>query len=564
MTTLRVLIVGGYGTFGGRLAQLLRDEPRLTLLIVGRSLAKAEAFCHQLGGAVQTVPARFDREADLPQQLAALKPAVVVDASGPFQQYGERPYRLLEACLAAGIHYLDFADGAAFVDGVAQFDASARERGLVMLSGVSTFPALSSIVIHALAEGMDTVTDILAGAAPSPFAGVGLNVIRAIASYAGKPLPLVRIGQPAEGMALVESRFYVVAPPGRLPLRATHFSLVDVPDLRVLPPRRPGLQSIWMGAGPTPELLHRLLNLLALLVRWRLLPTLAPLARLFHWSINVLVWGEHRGGMFVELAGLRNGRPCVRSWHMVAEKDDGPMIPAMVMEALLRDMVEGRLPTAGARPAVEELTLAEVEQRFARWQIYAGIRNDDPDTLAGQPLYQRLLGNAWPSLPPTVRALHDLSAPARFTGTARVERGSNPLARLVAWLFGFPLATPETPLAVEFSLADGVERWQRDFAGQRFHSHQFEGKGHNSRLLCERFGPFVFAMALLLEGDVMRLVVRRWTAVGLPLPIALAPFGESYETEKDGRFHFHVEICLPLIGLLVRYVGWLVAEDVAG
>ena len=41
---LRVLIVGGYGTFGGRLARLLADEPRLTLLIAGRSLRAASAF----------------------------------------------------------------------------------------------------------------------------------------------------------------------------------------------------------------------------------------------------------------------------------------------------------------------------------------------------------------------------------------------------------------------------------------------------------------------------------------------------------------------------------------
>ncbi|MBP1859625.1 uncharacterized protein YbjT (DUF2867 family) [Rhizobium herbae] len=28
---LRILILGGYGTFGGRLARLLADEPRLLL-----------------------------------------------------------------------------------------------------------------------------------------------------------------------------------------------------------------------------------------------------------------------------------------------------------------------------------------------------------------------------------------------------------------------------------------------------------------------------------------------------------------------------------------------------
>ena len=48
---LRVLIVGGYGVFGGRIVALLEDEPRLTLIVAGRSLAKANAFCATRGKA---------------------------------------------------------------------------------------------------------------------------------------------------------------------------------------------------------------------------------------------------------------------------------------------------------------------------------------------------------------------------------------------------------------------------------------------------------------------------------------------------------------------------------
>src|SRR5262249_10042102 len=51
MTVGRVLILGGYGTFGGRLAELLADEPRLTLIIAGRSRTRAEAFCATLKAA---------------------------------------------------------------------------------------------------------------------------------------------------------------------------------------------------------------------------------------------------------------------------------------------------------------------------------------------------------------------------------------------------------------------------------------------------------------------------------------------------------------------------------
>src|SRR5882672_7095092 len=98
MTALTVLILGGYGTFGGRLAQLLAGEERLTLIVAGRSLQKAQAFCAALAARAALVPAAFDREGDVDTQLGALGPNVIVDASGPFQAYGD-PYRVVRAAI---------------------------------------------------------------------------------------------------------------------------------------------------------------------------------------------------------------------------------------------------------------------------------------------------------------------------------------------------------------------------------------------------------------------------------------------------------------------------------
>jgi NADP-dependent 3-hydroxy acid dehydrogenase YdfG len=54
---LVVLIVGGYGTFGGRLARLLSDQG-LTLLVGGRSLGRAQQFCSREAHQTPAVPAR--------------------------------------------------------------------------------------------------------------------------------------------------------------------------------------------------------------------------------------------------------------------------------------------------------------------------------------------------------------------------------------------------------------------------------------------------------------------------------------------------------------------------
>jgi hypothetical protein len=553
---MRVLILGGYGMFGGRLARLLADEPRVTLLVAGRSAAKAAAFCATLAPGAARAPLAFDRDGDVAAQLRAAAPDLVVDASGPFQAYGGEPYRVVAAALALGVSYMDLADGAAFVAGIAAFDAAARAKGVFVLAGVSSFPVLSAAVVRALAAGLVQVDSIAAGIAPSPYAGVGLNVIRAIAGYAGRPVALRRGGRVATAIALVDSRRFTIAPPGRLPLRSRRFSLVEVPDLAMLPALWPDVRSVWMGAGPVPEILHRGLSALAWLVRLRIVPSLAPLAGLFFRVTNVVRWGERRGGMFVAITGtMPDSRDVAWSWHLIAEGDDGPFIPAMAVEAIVRRCLDGRAPLPGARAATGEIALADYEALFRRHAIVSGTREAMPAAL---PLYRRILGTAWGALPEALRVMHDIGAGQIAAGVATVERGATWRARLAAALFGFPRAGSDVPVTVTFTRRGDAEIWQRDFAGRIFRSTQEAGAGRSEALIVERFGPLAIGLAVVIEGARLSLIVQRWSVLGVPLPLWLGPRSDAHEHAADGRFHFDVALSHPLTGLIVRYRGWLV------
>jgi hypothetical protein len=554
---LNVVIVGGYGTFGGRIVALLENESRLILTVAGRSLDKATAFCKGRNNAkAHLLAAAFDRNGDVKAQIASLRPDILVDASGPFQAYGEDRYRIIEACIDHRVNYLDLADGSDFVADVRAFDAAARAAGRYILSGVSSFPVLTAAVVRHLSSDMSRVDMIRGGIAPSPYAGVGENVIRAIAGYAGQPVALKRDGKLAIGHPFTEHMRFTIAPPGRLPLRSTLFSLVDVPDLRALAELWPDAKSIWVGAGPVPEILHRALAGLAWLVRLRLIPKLSMLAALMYFVTNHLRWGEHRGGMFVETRGIdRSGAAIARTWHLLAEEDDGPLIPSMAVEALIRKTLDGHPPSPGARAAVQELELDDYESLFADRTIYTGVRNDTPSDAT--PLYAQVLGAAWVRLPSEIRNLHDIHGSASARGRASVERGRSALAHLACFVMGFPKATSDTPVTVQFESSGGTETWTRRFGDESFSSRQFAGRGRSAGLVCERFGPMTFAMALVLENSRLLLVLRRWSAFGVPLPIWLCPRSEACEATEGGRFHFDVKIGHPFTGLIVRYKGWL-------
>src|SRR5260370_16568818 len=113
---------------------MLGEEPRGALIGGGRSRGRAVAFGARLPAGADKIAASFDRDGDLDRQLRAIAPDLVVDATGPFQSYGDDPYRLVEACLALAVDYLDLPAGSAFVTAIGPFDPPPRARTTFILS----------------------------------------------------------------------------------------------------------------------------------------------------------------------------------------------------------------------------------------------------------------------------------------------------------------------------------------------------------------------------------------------------------------------------------------------
>jgi predicted DCC family thiol-disulfide oxidoreductase YuxK len=172
-------------------------------------------------------------------------------------------------------------------------------------------------------------------------------------------------------------------------------------------------------------------------------------------------------------------------------------------------------------------------------------------------LFEELLGSVFDSLPDTVQELHRGSGPGTWSGQAQVERGPGLVARCMAKIVGFPVASEGIAVDVVVERQGGSERWQRRFGTQRFASNLSTGKSASSRMLVESFGPLRFQIELMPANDRLNWVLRGGSLWGIKLPRFLLPRGETYEYEADGRFHFHVELLHPLAGLVVRYRGWL-------
>lgn len=550
---MKLLIIGGYGMFGGRLAHSLSDLD-MDIYISGRNLSKAKAFCEVQTGTARYHPLELDRD-DIAKALKTYNPTMVIDASGPFQAYGQgphkAPYKVVRACIAAGAHYGDLADAARFVDGVSQFDDQAKAAGVFIISGLSTCLGLSGAVIADIAKEVDPV-HIEIGIAPSPHVTLGQSVLRAALSYAGGEIDGWRDGQDVTLKGLTEYRRYTISPPGIKPLHNRHFSLAEFPDFTLLPRLYPRLKSVWGGAGIRPEWQHKGLNLLAHMrsvLRFPAPTFLAPIAQ------KMLKWfarGDHRGGMFVTVEGECEGKMLTRSWHLIAEGDDGPYIPTKACEVIVRKLHAGQGPNVGARTGLSAIELSEFQEVFARHKIVHGYR----ETRAQEPAFRKVLGDAFDALPESVKGLH-AGQSGVWTGQAELKGPANFMGAFANLLAGIRMKSGPSPITFTLDCNGEREVWIRDFGGTKFQSVLKAGTGRNQYLMIERFGFLSVAMALVKKGDKLWFEPRKWYAFGLPMPKFLLPYGETKEFEAEGKFYFDVSLNVPFIGRLAHYRGWL-------
>jgi hypothetical protein len=348
-----ILVLGGYGFFGERISESLASDSSVRLLIAGRNAAKAAALVARLSLPADRAVVVDANDPGLGARLQELGVNTLIHTAGPFQA---QKYTVAMAAIAAGCHYIDLADGRDFVAGIETLDGAARERGVTVVSGASSVPALSSAVIDRYLPRFKRLDSIEFGISSGGRAP-GLATVRGVFSYGGKPFQELRDGTWRTIYGWLDLRKHLFPPP----LGARWVSSCDIPDLTLFPKRYPTARTVSFHAGFASGLGHLVVCGLASLVRARLLknltPFAVPLSRISHW-IEPLI--SDQGGMFVALTGegLESNRLYV-SWNLLARQNHGPYIPCGAAIALARKLANGAAVPLGAMPCVGLLTVKE-------------------------------------------------------------------------------------------------------------------------------------------------------------------------------------------------------------
>lgn len=365
-----IVVIGATGHFGARICRRLLGEPDIRLIVTSRSAPRAESFSRELREAASNtvvIGTALDQFApDFERKLSKLEPDVVVHTAGPYQG---QDYRVAEACIQCGSHYVDLADGRDFVLGFSRLDEAARRRDVLLVSGASTLPGLSSAVVDFLEDRFDRIHAIRISIAPAHQTPRGQGTIAAVLSYCGKPFEVLSDGKRVtmHGWQNFEMQHY--------PFGTRLSAACDVPDLVLLPDYVSQVRTVTFHAALEAGWEQVALWLMAWLTRLRIVRDWSPAVPLFQRIGRRLVrWGSDTGGMHVGLSGIgENGGLRSVNWYLTARQNHGPEIPCTPALIITRKLVTEQLSMTGARPCLGLITMsefdAEVDDLDIEWQV---------------------------------------------------------------------------------------------------------------------------------------------------------------------------------------------------
>jgi saccharopine dehydrogenase (NAD+, L-lysine forming) len=233
---MRVLIVGGAGDMGQvACATVAADDSVTALLVADRDGKRASEVAERIGDKATAITLDIT---DRQQLMAALAKAdIVLNTVGPFYRFG-RP--VLEASIAAGVHYVDINDDwEPTVDMLTLHDA-AVEAGVTAVVGMGASPGVSNLLAAAAAAELDVVENLYTGWP----AGVGMPRV---------PLP----GEPApRSSAALEHWIHNLAMPIRI-WRDGGYREVDALEEFTVTYPGIGEGAVWTCGHPEPITLPR-------------------------------------------------------------------------------------------------------------------------------------------------------------------------------------------------------------------------------------------------------------------------------------------------------------------
>jgi saccharopine dehydrogenase-like NADP-dependent oxidoreductase len=169
--TDQVLILGGSGRIGSKVAADLLAHTSAQVTIAGRNPTTGTALAEQLGAKFTTLDlAKSDRI-----RAAIAQSNLVIHCAGPFHF---RDTSVLKTCIEAGVNYVDVSDHPSFTRKALLHHAEAETAGVTAIVNTGIFPGISNSMVRRDVEQLDEAEKIHLSYVVAGSGGAGVTVMR--------------------------------------------------------------------------------------------------------------------------------------------------------------------------------------------------------------------------------------------------------------------------------------------------------------------------------------------------------------------------------------------------
>lgn len=153
---MRVLVLGGYGTFGRNVSKNLCANDLVSEMVIGgRDLAAAKGFARELGDKARAVRMDACQEGDVKSDLKGMD--LLVNTAGPDYKVS---FPAAEAAIQTGTDYCDLCADCDTTVRLLRMDRDARSADATILLGMGFGPGETNLLMKHAVMHLDTVEDV--------------------------------------------------------------------------------------------------------------------------------------------------------------------------------------------------------------------------------------------------------------------------------------------------------------------------------------------------------------------------------------------------------------------
>ena len=193
-----ILVAGGYGVVGRRVAQLLAPRFAGRVVIAGRSERKAADLAARIGNGMRSRPLDLSDQESVQASLSGVGTVVVCVADDQLH--------LLRSAVARGLAYTDLAPPHGFSRIAEQMNATAKLTGARVVLGAGLLPGISNMMARQLANELGGADRIETSILLSLGDEFGPDSLRYIVECAREPFALLQGGDERRAVSFTQGK----------------------------------------------------------------------------------------------------------------------------------------------------------------------------------------------------------------------------------------------------------------------------------------------------------------------------------------------------------------------